>query len=105
MAMIIIALAAFVVGIVLPARWGVFGFSAAAIGLFAAQVGLNMSTGYGGSSIEDSLALFGESWASYTGFNLQITYRAFAPVLMALAVPFVFRLSRARVTRSGIDQQ
>jgi len=94
MAMIIIALAAFLLGIVLPTRWGVFGFIAAAIGLFAAQVGINMGAGYGGSSIEDSLALFGESWTSYIGFNLQITYRAFAPVLMALAVPFIFRLSR-----------
>ena len=98
MAMIIIALVAFVLGIVLPTRWGVFGFVAATIGLFAAQVGINMSTGYGGSSIEDSLALFGESWASYIGFNLQITYRAFAPVLLALAVPFVFRLSKVRLS-------
>jgi len=81
--MIIIALAvlaAFVLGgIVLPTRWGVFGFIAAATGIFFAQVGLNISTGYGGSSIEDSL--------------VQITYRAFAPVLLALAVPFIFRLS------------
>ena len=95
--MIIIALAvsaAFVLGgIVLPTRWGVFGFIAAAIGIFFAQVGLNIGTGYGGSSIEDSLALFDGSWTSYIGFNLQITYRAFAPVLLALAAPFIFRLS------------
>ena len=94
MAMVIISLVAFVLGIILPTRWGVFGFIAAAIGLFVAQVGINTSTGYGGSSIEDSLALFDDSLTSYIGFNLQITYRAFAPVLFALAVPFVFRLSR-----------
>ena len=95
--MIIIIVAAFALGIFLPTRWGVFGFIAAAIGLFAAQAGLDISSGYGGLAIQDSLALFGDSWASYIGFNLKVTYRAFALVLLALAVPFIFRLSK--VTR------
>jgi len=94
MVTIIIALSAFALGFVLPIRWGVFGFIGAAIGLFFLQAGINIGTGYGGIPIEDSLGLFGDSWASYTGFNLKITYRAFAPVLLALAAPFVFRLSR-----------
>ena len=95
MDLIIIALAAFALGMLLPTRWGVFGFVASAAGLFVAQVAIRINTGYSGLTVEDSLAFFGESWASYINFNLKITYRTFAPVLLALAVPFVFRLSRA----------
>ena len=91
--MIIITVTAFALGIILPTRWGVFGFIAAAIGLFAAQAGIDISSGYGGLAIQDSLALFGDSWASYIGFNLKVAYRAFALVLLALTVPFIFRLS------------
>ena len=92
--MIIITVTAFALGIILPTRWGVFGFIAAAIGLFAAQAGIDISSGYGGLAIQDSLALFGDSWASYIGFNLKVAYRAFALVLLALTVPFIFRLSK-----------
>jgi len=92
--MIFIAVAAFALGVFLPTRWGVFGFIAAAIGLFSAQAGIGIRSGYGGMPMQDSLGLFGDSWASYIGFNLKLTYRAFALVLLALAVPFVFRLSK-----------
>ena len=95
MTIIIIAVVAFILGVILPTRWGVVGFIAAAIGLFAVQAGIDISSGYGGLAIQDSLALFGESWASYIGFNLKVAYRAFAAVLLALAVPFIFRLSKA----------
>ena len=90
----ILALAGFAIGCILPTRWGVFGFVGAAFLVFAVQVAVNFFTGVSGASLEESLALFNGSWASYFGFNLQITYRAFAPVLLALAVPFIFRLSR-----------
>lgn len=89
------ALAGFVAGTVIPLRWGVIGFAGAAALLFLVQVGLNASQGFAGSSLEESLLLFNGSWVSYLGFNLQITYRAFAPVLLALAVPLIFRLGRA----------
>ena len=94
MTTIIITAAAFALGIFLPTRWGIIGFVAAAIGLFAAQAGIDISSGYGGMAIQDSLAFFGDSWASYIGFNLKVTYRAFALVLLALSVPFIFRLSK-----------
>ncbi len=81
-------------GGLLPLRWDIWGFLGAAALLFALQAGINFASGFAGSSIEESLLLFNGSWLSYLGFNLQITYRAFALPLLALAVPFIFRLSR-----------
>lgn len=89
-----IAVAALIIGLVMPTRWGGFGYLGAALLLFSAQVAANTSMGFAGSSIEESLLLFNGSWLSYIGFNFQITYRAFAPALLALALPFIFRLSR-----------
>ncbi|MCH2164887.1 MAG: hypothetical protein MK098_09580 [Marinovum sp.] len=89
-----VSIVAFIFGIVLPMRWSVWGFVAAVIVLFAAMVGINFASGFAGSSIEESLLLFNGSYLSYLGFNLQISYRAFAPPLLALAVPLIFRLSR-----------
>ena len=83
-------------GVLLPLHWGVRGFLAAAALLFALQAGINFASGFAGSSIEESLLLFNGSWLSYLGFNLQITYREFALPLLALVVPFIFRLTRAR---------
>ena len=80
----------------LPLHSGVWGFLGAAVLLFSLQAGINFASGFAGSSIEESLLLFNGSWLSYLGFNLQITYRAFALPLLALAVPFIFRLARAR---------
>lgn len=92
--LISVSAAALLLGLVLPTRWGVFGFLGAAVLLFAVQVAVNAGTGFAGSSIEESLLLFNGSWLSYLGFNVQITYRAFAPVLLALAVPLMFRMGR-----------
>ncbi len=89
-----VSVLAFVLGSVMPLRWGVFGYLGAAALVFAVQVGINAATGFAGASIEESLLLFNGSWASYIGFNLQISYRAFALPLLALAVPLMFRLSR-----------
>ncbi len=89
-----IAFAGLVLGAVLPTRWGVLGFVAATAGLFVIQVAINTASGFAGSSIEESLLLFNGSYVSYLGFNLQITYRAFALPLLALALPFIFRLRR-----------
>jgi hypothetical protein len=93
-----IALIAFFSGCMLPTRWGLIGFISVGVILFSAQAGVKTVTGFGGSSIADSLALFNDSWGSYIGFNLQLTYRAFSPALMALAIPFIFRLSRNQRT-------
>ena len=90
----VFAVVAFGVGAVLPTRWGVLGFLAAAAGLFLAQFAVNAATGFAGSSIEESLLLFNGSVAAYLGFNLQGTYRIFALPLFALAVPFILRPSR-----------
>ncbi len=89
-----IAVVALAVGSVMPTRWGVYGFLAAAAGLFLVQFAVNAGTGFAGSSLEESLLLFIGSVASYLGFNLQITTRAFALPLLALALPVIFRLSR-----------
>ena len=82
-------------GVVFPLRWGIFGFLAAAIILFALQAGINFFTGFEGTSIQESLLLFNGSWMSYLGFNLQITYRAFALPLLALSALIIYRSSRA----------
>ena len=82
-------------GLVVPPRWGIFGFLAAAIILFALQAGINFLTGFEGTSIQESLLLFNGSWMSYLGFNLQITYRAFALPLLALSALIIYRSSRA----------
>lgn len=87
--------AAFLIGLFSPIRWGVLGFAGWTALLFVAQASVNASLGFAGTSIEDSLLLFNGSWLSYIGFNLQITYRAFAPVILALALPYIFRLARS----------
>ncbi|MEO0669398.1 MAG: hypothetical protein AAFZ99_15920 [Pseudomonadota bacterium] len=89
-----ICAAAVAMGLILPVRWGVRGYLGAAALLFAAQAGINTAMGFEGIPISDSLLLFNDSYLSYVGFNLQITYRAFALPLLALAVPFLYRLSR-----------
>lgn len=93
--LIAITILALLLGAKLPLRWGVFGYLAAAALLFLIQAVINTATGFEGIPITDSLLLFNDSYAGYVGFNLQITYRAFAPPLLALAVPFIFRLARA----------
>ena len=82
---------ALVLGFILPLRWGAFGFLGAVAVLFLIQFGVNASSGFEGTSWEESLSLFGGSVVSYIGFNLQITARAFALPLLVLAVVFVRR--------------
>ncbi|MGR3512714.1 MAG: hypothetical protein ACU0GG_08100 [Paracoccaceae bacterium] len=94
MLLLLICLAAAVLGVVIPARWGVLGFVGSAALLFVIFAGINAASGFARTSIEESLLLFNGSWVSYLGFNAQITYRAFAPVLLALAVPLIYRLAR-----------
>ena len=94
MLLVATCVAAVALGAILPLRWGVFGFVGAAALLFVVQVAVRAGMGYAGSSIEESLILFNGSWLSYIGFNMQVSYRAFAPVLLALAVTFIFRLRR-----------
>ncbi|MEM8731679.1 MAG: hypothetical protein AAGF79_17360 [Pseudomonadota bacterium] len=72
------------------------GYVAAALLLFLIQAAINTSMGFAGTSLEESLLLFNGSVASYIGYNLQITYRAFALPLFALALPLVFRLHKGR---------
>ena len=78
----------------MPNRWVLLGFLASGVLLFAIQVLWNVFSGFAGTSIEESLLLFNGSYVSYVMFNVQVTYRAFAVPLLALAVPFIFRLSR-----------
>lgn len=85
---------ALILGVVLPTRWSIFGFIGAAFVLFLIQAGINTALGFEGVPIADSLLLFNDSYLSYIGFNLQITYRAFALPLLALAAPFIIRLGR-----------
>ena len=82
-------------GAMMPLRWGVFGFLGALAVLFMIHAGLNAASGFAGSSFEESLLLFNGSVVSYLGFNLQITYRAFALPMLAVATPLVFRLARS----------
>ena len=85
---------ALALGALLPTRWGVVGFLGAAALLFAMQAAVRTVSGFSDSTIEESLLLFNGSWASYIGFNLQLTYRAFALPLLGLAALLVWRTSR-----------
>lgn len=85
---------AFVLAALTPTRLGVIGFLLAALVLFAVPLGLNAASGFEGVPISESLELFGGSYASYFGFNLQITFRAFAGPLLILSAVYVFRLAR-----------
>jgi hypothetical protein len=83
---------AVVVGAVLPLRWGVWGLLGACAVLFLVHAGVNTARGYEGIPFEETLLLFNDSWVSYVGYNLQITYRAFVLPVLGVAVPLVFRL-------------
>lgn len=87
---------AVVLGLILPLRWGVFGFFGAVLVLFLTQFCVNAGSGFEGTSLEESLILFEGSVVSYIGFNLQITARAFALPLLVLAATVVSRLSTRR---------
>ena len=82
-------------GLILPPRWGVWGFLAAVVLVFVTQAGINFARGFEGTSLEESLLLFNNSWGAYLGYNLQITYRAFALPLLVLSAITVFRVRRA----------
>jgi len=94
--MLVYAIAGFalVLGLILPLRWGVIGFLGAVAALFLTQFGVNASSGFEGTSWEESLILFEGSVVSYLGFNLQITGRAFALPLLVLSVVVVARFKR-----------
>ncbi len=83
-------------GAMMPLRWGVFGFIGSALVVFAVQAGLRMAMGFEGQSIEESLLLFNGSYGAYVGWNLQISYRAFALPALVLGAIYVFRLGRTR---------
>ena len=93
--LILMTIAALVAGALLRPRWGVLGYLTTAAMLFAVQTGISTATGFEGTSIEESLLLFNGSIVSYIGFNLQITYRAFAIPLLALSAVVIWRMHRA----------
>lgn len=86
---------ALVLGMLMPLRWGVLGFLGTAVLLFIAQAIVHLTSGFEGTSIEESLLLFNNSWAAYIGFNLQITYRSFTVPVLVLAAAIVFRMAKA----------
>ncbi len=85
---------ALVLGLIVPLRWGVIGFLGTVAVLFLTQFGVNASSGFDGTTWEESLILFEGSVVSFLGFNLQITGRAFALPLLVLAVVVVARFKR-----------
>lgn len=91
-----ISVLALILGIVMPLRWGIWGYLAGATLAFLVQFGINASGGFAGASLEDSLLLFNGSLVGYLGFNLQITYRAFAGPLLALSAAVIYRMSLRR---------
>ncbi|MEM8653502.1 MAG: hypothetical protein AAGF36_02055 [Pseudomonadota bacterium] len=90
-----ITAAALILGTVLPLRWGVFGFLAAAALLFLTQAAIHTALGFEGTPLSETMLLFNNSWPAYIGYNLQITFRSFALPLLALAALLIFRLGRA----------
>ncbi|MDX8352495.1 hypothetical protein [Cognatiyoonia sp. IB215182] len=96
---ITMTIAALILGALLPLRFGAVGFVAATAFLFLAQLAVNTAGGFARASIEESLLLFNGSYIAYVGFNMQITYRAFAVPVFALALVVIIRLFRRdRVT-------
>ena len=91
----LITAAAPAAGLLLPLRWGVAGFLGATLLLFTAQIGIHTAQGFEGTPLSETLLLFNNSWSAYIGFNVQITYRAFALPLLALATPLIYRYSRS----------
>ncbi|WP_299207842.1 hypothetical protein [uncultured Tateyamaria sp.] len=92
---IVITIAAFILGALLPLRWGVVGFVTAAAFLFLTQAAIHTAMGFEGTPLSETMLLFNNSWPAYIGYNLQITFRSFALPLLALATPLIFRLGRA----------
>ncbi|WP_299685497.1 hypothetical protein [uncultured Tateyamaria sp.] len=86
---------ALVTGLLVPLHWGVAGFVAAAALLFAVQAGITTALGFEGTPLSESLLLFNNDWGAYIGFNVRVTYRAFALPLLALSVPFIYRYGKA----------
>jgi len=82
-------------GLLMPLRWGLWGFAGATAVLFLMLTALNALTGYAGAPLSESLLLFDNSYLSYLGFNLQIGYRGFGLPLFLLAAPLVFRFQRS----------
>lgn len=93
--LILICIIGLIAGLLMPLRWGVFGFLTLSAALFLLQAGINAASGFEGASIEESLLLFNGSYVAYLGFHLQITYRAFMLPVLALATPLIWRLTRA----------
>lgn len=91
---ILICIAALVLGTLLPLRWGVAGFLAAAAFLFLTQAAIHTAMGFEGTPLSETMLLFNNSWPAYIGYNLQITFRSFALPLLALAAPLIFRMGR-----------
>lgn len=94
MTVVFVTLVAGVLGFVLTPRWGVWGYLVAAGLSFALLVGIKTVGGFNGGSIEESLLLFNGSFAAYLGFNLQVSYRAFALPLLVLGAVAVVRNTR-----------
>ncbi|MEO0370350.1 MAG: hypothetical protein AAF231_02740 [Pseudomonadota bacterium] len=85
---------ALVLGALMPLRWGVWGLLGAVVLLLGLQVGVRTAMGFEGASVEESLLLFNGSWATFVGWNVQVSYRALAGPLLALVVPLVWRYAR-----------
>ncbi len=99
--LIIITFAALAVGMIVPTRWGLWGFIAAAALIFTAQVAINTSQGFAEASISDSIQLyFNGDFFAYLGYNAKITYRAFAGPLLVLAGLMIYRLGRLSQTKA-----
>ncbi|WP_299727751.1 hypothetical protein [uncultured Tateyamaria sp.] len=89
--LLVIVVLAVVSGLLMPLRWGLWGFLGCTALLFALQAGISTALGFDGTSVVESLLLFNNSWVAYIGFNLQITYRAFALPLLVLAALVIYR--------------
>jgi hypothetical protein len=95
--MVVLAL---ILGAMVPLRWGVFGFAACALVVFAVSTVIGIASGFEGASIEESVLLFGGSFSGYAGFKMLIAYRAFALPALAVGAVMVFRLKRGAAEKA-----
>ncbi|MEL6099823.1 MAG: hypothetical protein AAFR68_00765 [Pseudomonadota bacterium] len=85
---------ALIVGFAVPRSLATSGYLIAVLVVFLSDFLIRSLSGFAGKDFEESLLLFGGSYAAYFGFNAQVTYRAFALPLLVLSAVFVYRLSR-----------
>ena len=97
-----VTVAGFLLGSTVPLSTRLWGYLACVVSLFGVLLVTNAFVlGFVGPGIADNLLYFDGSLGAYIGYNLQISYRAFAAPLLATTLPVIYRLTRTPKTAQG----